>query len=185
MNQFDIIIFHFLNSFAGKSPIADWLFVFFADYLSYLLVFVFIILFFKTSGNIRWKFLITTVVSSFFARFIVTEVIRFLYHRPRPFSVWHVNQLISENKWSFPSGHAVFFFAIAASIYFYNRKWGIIFYIAAFLIGVARVIAGVHYPTDIVGGAFIGILCAYLIYFLKVNLPNDKTKRNQESSRQI
>ena len=184
VNQFDIIVFRFLNGFAGKSPITDRIFIFLADYLPYVLGLVFLILLFRTSMNLRWRLIITTAVSAFFARFIITEIIRFLYHRPRPFSVWHVTQLVSENKWSFPSGHAVFFFAVAASIYIYNKKWGILFYIAAFLISVARVVAGVHYPTDIIGGAIIGILCAYLVYFLQSRLSNPlNSKQNQAPSK--
>lgn len=80
----------------------------------------------------------------------------------------HVAQLVSENKWSFPSRHMTFFFAISTALYFYNKRWGVVFLIAALLIGIARVIAGVHYPLDILGGAVIGVITSYLVFrFLK------------------
>ena len=50
---------------------------------------------------------------------------------------------------------------MATAIYFYNKKWGIFFFLATILITVSRVIAGIHYPSDIVGGALIGIAVAY------------------------
>ena len=50
---------------------------------------------------------------------------------------------------------------MATAVYLYNKKWGIGFFIATILITMSRVIAGVHYPSDILDGAAIGILVAY------------------------
>src|SRR3989338_6972595 len=108
---------------------------------------------------------LVTVISAFVARFGITEIIRFFYHRPRPFLALPVHQLLTENAWSFPSGHATFFFAIATAIYLYNKKWGTFFFIASILMTVSRVIAGIHYPSDIIGGAFIGIAVALATFY--------------------
>lgn len=167
MNNLDVDLFHFLNGFAGASKMSDLVIIFLANYLPYLLIFIFIIILLKTAKNLRWKFLMISVASAFASRFVITEIIRFLYYRPRPFMAMHVTQLVPENKASFPSGHMTFFFAIAMSVYFYNKKWGIIFFVVSFLIGIARIMAGVHYPTDIVGGALIGIATACLVYSLQ------------------
>ena len=67
---------------------------------------------------------------------------------------------------SFPSGHALFFFAIGYMIYLYDKKWGYFFLFLAILMGVARVMVGMHYPLDILGGAIIGMLVAF--YFYKI-----------------
>jgi undecaprenyl-diphosphatase len=48
------------------------------------------------------------------------------------------------------------------AVYFYNKKISIWFFVAAFLIGLARVFTGVHYPLDILGGAVIGIFVGWL-----------------------
>ena len=77
---------------------------------------------------------------------------------------YDINYLIDKNDWSFPSGHSTFFFALAATVYFYNKKWGWWFFLAAIIINISRVIAGVHYPSDILGGAIIGILVAYFVF---------------------
>ena len=57
------------------------------------------------------------------------------------------------------------------AIYFYNKKWGIVFFVAAILMALARIVAGVHYPLDILGGAAVGILSAYAVFYFakKIN----------------
>ncbi|MGC8651416.1 MAG: phosphatase PAP2 family protein, partial [Minisyncoccia bacterium] len=69
---------------------------------------------------------------------------------------------IPESGWSFPSGHATFFFALAAAVYLYNKKWGRGLFLAALIITLSRIIVGVHYPSDILGGMVIGMIVAYL-----------------------
>jgi membrane-associated phospholipid phosphatase len=67
---------------------------------------------------------------------------------------------------SFPSGHATTAFALAAVIGFVSPRWfypGLVF---AAAIGVSRVTLGVHYSSDVVGGAILGLLGAYLVRLL-------------------
>ncbi|MCA9353110.1 phosphatase PAP2 family protein [Patescibacteria group bacterium] len=69
---------------------------------------------------------------------------------------------------SFPSGHATLFAALAIAIYLHHKKFGIIFMILAFMIGVARIIAGVHFPVDILGGWVLGGLCSWFAYVILI-----------------
>ena len=64
---------------------------------------------------------------------------------------------------AFPSSHAASSFALAVTIWFHDRKIGILYVAASLLIGLARVLARVHYPIDILGGAVLGILMAFLV----------------------
>jgi len=163
----DTQLFYLLNNLAGKSPLFDRIIVFFASYLPYILVILFFVLLFFSQYQKREKLQILLVVgiSSLITRFGITELIRFFYHRPRPFLVLPVHQLLAETSWSFPSGHATFFFAMATAVFLYNKKWGIVFFITTILITISRVIAGVHYPSDIIGGAVIGIVVAYATFY--------------------
>lgn len=164
----DTRLLYFLNDLTGRSPLLDGIIVFFASHLAYILVALFLayIFFSYHSKQEKFQILLVTSISTLFARFGIVELIRLFYQRPRPFIDLPVHQLLTNNEWSFPSGHATFFFALATAVYLYDKKWGVGFFIAALLITVSRVIAGVHYPSDIVAGAFIGIVVAYATVYV-------------------
>ena len=109
------------------------------------------------------KFGVTALIISFFP-WILAYFFKFLIHLPRPFDAFsEVHSLIPESGYSFPSGHATFFMALAMSIFFLHKKAGYVFMIFALVIGLARIIAGVHFPADILGGFILGALVAYLV----------------------
>lgn len=143
----------------------DLLVIFFAKYLGYVLIGGLLVLWlrnFKKYLPVFWQILAAAV----FSRGIVTEAIRFFWHRTRPFVEQNFVPLISHNVniASFPSGHATFYFAIGTVLYLYNKKAGIVFLTGSVFIGIARVLAGVHWPSDVIAGAFIGIACGWLVW---------------------
>lgn len=169
----DYTIFSFINSFAGKWLCLDSFAIFFAQYFVYWLVAGAVVAFFLIkSKKEKIRYLILTTASVILSRLVITELIRVIWHRPRPFVVHTVNSLIEHSaSVSFPSGHIAFLFALATVIYFINKRFGIIFFILCFLVGAARVFVGIHYPLDILGGIVVGIFSAILVkIFLKSKL---------------
>ncbi|MEX0877540.1 MAG: phosphatase PAP2 family protein [Candidatus Spechtbacterales bacterium] len=165
----DLYIFNFLNSFAGQSRIWDAIFVFMASDLAIIIpaAVVLWIAFEKHELHKQIQMLLIVSAAAVLSRFIITEIIRNFYNRPRPFDVSEVNLLFQhEGYGSFPSGHSTFFFAIATAVYLYNKKWGIVFFAATFLMTLSRVIAGIHWPSDILGGMAIGVISAYLMFYV-------------------
>lgn len=162
----DVRLLYFLNNLTDKSQIFDTLIVFLASYLPYLLIAAFLLLLYFSAYPKRQKLYIfwVTTASIIVARLGITEIVRFFYHRPRPFLTYQLHPLLFQNEWSFPSGHSAFFFAMATAIYLYNKKWGVGFFIATILITISRIVAGVHYPSDILGGMAVGIVVAYAIF---------------------
>lgn len=155
------------NNLLQSSAVFSKTVYFFAEQTVYLvpiilIVFAFAVL--KThKEQLRVLFFIS--FSSLLSLFVVTGFIASVVGRARPFVTFPtMHPLFFEATSAFPSGHATFFFALATSLYCHNRKWGIFTFILACLVGAARVIAGVHYPSDIIAGAVIGVvvsLCAY------------------------
>ena len=69
---------------------------------------------------------------------------------------------------SFPSGHtsSAFTFAMALTMVLKKKGPAIASFIFAFLMGISRIYVGVHYPTDVIMGAFVGILYAVIGYVI-------------------
>ena len=67
---------------------------------------------------------------------------------------------------SFPSGHTASSFAAAWILLKADRKLGIAGLLLAGCIGFSRLYLFVHYPTDVLGGAVLGILCAQGIFMI-------------------
>lgn len=153
-----------INQVAGQSAFLDNVIVFFADYLAYILVAVFLGLFLykNISRSEKISLFVSAVIGIILGRGIIVETIRYFYHHLRPFVDFpQIHPLLSESSYSFPSGHATFFFTLSAVVYHYDKKTGIVFFVFSAIMGLARIAAGVHYPFDILGGAFIGALIGF------------------------
>lgn len=159
----DYYIFQQINKFAGRWVILDALGIFFAKYLGYFLIFFLLLFLFKNFKKYR-SMVIQGFSAAVLARLGFTELIRFFWPKPRPFVGNHINLLLPHSvSSSFPSGHAAFFFGLSTIIYFYNKKAGYLFFLASFLISISRVFVGIHWPSDILAGAVIGLFSGWLI----------------------
>jgi undecaprenyl-diphosphatase len=78
---------------------------------------------------------------------------------------------------AFPSGHTAVAFACAAALTLGSPAWGMVALVLAAVVGVARVFAGVHYPSDIVAGAILGILCAIFVRWIRLSNTGRKSKK--------
>ena len=88
-----------------------------------------------------------------------------LIARPRPFTIREVELLIPKpGEFSFPSGHTSSSFAAAGALLFAGAEktlWVPSMILAA-LIAFSRLYLYVHYPTDVLGGVVLGLLCGFL-----------------------
>jgi undecaprenyl-diphosphatase len=163
-----------LNGLAGQSPVFDRIIIFFASDFAYVVLAAFVAFLYVSpySNRKKLEILFIAAVSGVVARFGATELIRYFIHRARPFVDHTVEQLLPHTAWSFPSGHATFFFAMATAVYLYDKRWGTAFFGLAALMTVSRVVAGIHYPSDIIAGALIGALVGYgTFHIARILLP--------------
>jgi len=168
------IIFFFFYNLAHQNVFFDDLVIFFAIYFPYVVIFlagVFLIMHhevFKAESTFQ-VFLEKKkeIMRAFFAgvlAWVLAYMLKFLFYVQRPFDAFsQVRSLFPETGYAFPSGHATFFMALALSIFFFHKKAGFIFMFFTLIIGLARIIAGVHFPIDILGGFILGALVALLL----------------------
>ena len=170
----DIYIFQTINGFSRRYWLIDYIAVFTAEYLGYFLVLAAIFLIFKEKKWMdRIYFFSLVSLSLILSRGIITEIIKFFSNRQRPFASLNIQPLLDRNdiNMSFPSGHAAFYFALTFSIslfYFakeknFKNKIGFWFLGFAALISIARIFAGIHWPSDVIVGAIIGVVSSFLI----------------------
>lgn len=122
----------------------------------------------STKQAVREK-LLGLMIATIGAIFIGRVLALCLPFRPRPIVNPELGISFSQGNvalesWSsFPSDHAVLFFTLAAGLWLISRPIGLIaLFHAIFVICLPRIYLGLHYPTDIIAGAFLGIGIALL-----------------------
>ena len=92
------------------------------------------------------------------AAIVLSEILSKVINRDRPFVALPGVHLVIPHSadGGMPSHHVLFMVAVATSIYLRNKSAGLVLAALALISGVARIAAGIHYPSDIVVGALIG-----------------------------
>lgn len=160
----DYYLFKTINGLAGRWQELDFLGVFLSDYLGYFLIASLLLLFLLRFHKF-WRAVLGSLLSALLARLVLTNIIYWFWARPRPFEVMEEVKMLVEDPGnpSFPSGHAAFYFAIAFFLFYKNKNAGALFFTGALLMGLARVFAGVHWSSDILGGMVVAGIAAIII----------------------
>ena len=104
--------------------------------------------------------------------FFLVTVFRRAFNFPRPYEKLEISPLIPRNKkgQSFPSRHVASVFIIAMALLFCCPPAGIAMLVIGCFIAVTRVLAGIHFPRDVVAGAVFSI-AAGAVGFFAVPMP--------------
>ncbi len=183
----DLSVFYFFNHILS-APFLDKFFSFITNVNNWYIAYIILlgISFFR--GGKKGKLAAAGVI----ILIIITDqtgghIIKDLFQRIRPCNALAdvITPLGCTGSYSFPSNHAFNNFA-AATFYcrlFPKLKW--ILFITASLIAISRVYLGLHYPSDILGGALLGIVFGYLFTEIVIRLNKrcngDKTHQTLES----
>jgi membrane-associated phospholipid phosphatase len=100
---------------------------------------------------------------------ILANILKYAIDLPRPYEIYpFIEKLSSGGSPSFPSGHTADAFAFAIAAWLVYRKWYFLLpcLVWAALVGYSRMSLGVHFPSDVLAGAFIGTFCATIFYWL-------------------
>jgi len=165
----DIFIFHLING-QGQNSFFDW----FMPFMTNLKNFTYVLL--ALALWILWRERKAGVVFVVFVGITLTITDQFSSHwlkdwvgRIRPCHVLENVHLLTDcnTSYSFPSSHAVNIFAAAFFLSQPLKRLSPLFYGIAGVVAYSRVYIGIHYPLDAIGGAFIGLLIAWPMRWLK------------------
>ena len=140
----------------------------------YFFLALFVIINFKKYGWLWVLFLLLNVAVS---DYVNSSLIKEIWFRLRPCRdpavADHLRFLVKycPGSSSFTSSHAANHFAAAMFIFatlkhYVNRKWLLLIFLWALIPCYAQLYVGVHFPTDILGGIFAGLILGYLVAYI-------------------
>jgi len=187
LKHIDLVVFYFVNHTLSCSPF-DLFFSFITNVRHWFPVYIIALLYLIIKGGRKGRIaaglaiLLVAVTDPFGAR-----ILKEYFQRPRPCNALNdvLTPLGCTGSFSFPSNHALNNFAQAMffSFLYPKAKWYL--FTLAFLIALSRVYLGLHYPSDIFGGAVLGVGFGYLFVLLHTQIEkyfDQKSSLKQKSS---
>ncbi len=167
----DVSIYRAINGLCGTSPLLDRVVYHISPLRGVLFMGIFGLLWFREDkSRIRTQEKLILLILAVLVALLVNRTISTLLpFRIRPMYAIGANppsfswSLDLENWSSFPSDNASYLFAIATCIWLVSRPWGTAFGVFSVVALAERVYLGIHYPSDILVGALLGILSAIAV----------------------
>lgn len=166
----DNALFGWINQ-SLTHPWLDSFFVFVTDLHKHPIVFVPLLVLILGASvwkfrSQSWRVVVGLALALTLSDMFSYRVLKSAVYRPRPFQSerWQgkARQLTDAHGNSFPSNHAANCFAAAFILGICFPRGRYFFYIIAAIVGYSRIYLGVHYPSDVIGGACVGVVAGFL-----------------------
>lgn len=158
LNKMDATVLNLISAKA-QNRLLDWVMPVIThtnDFGQIYLLFAVFILFRDKNLNAFIYILTALSIGLFFGEGVIKKLVK----RKRPFANYHKMLIDLPKSYSFPSGHTTSSFAVLGVVWMTFPKYKTIILVLAVLIAFSRLYLHVHYPTDVLGGIALGILCA-------------------------
>ena len=100
------------------------------------------------------------------AAWVITQIIKDLFPTLRPYQLDGTQPLtltLLHSDGAFPSSHSAVAFALAITVWLHSKRLGWVFILMALGVAGGRVLANVHYVTDVLVGSIIGVFVAFAV----------------------
>ena len=167
-------IFFSLYGLAHQSSTFDKIAVFITDPLIYIMLILISVYFLIDIKDLHRKIdfnfilekikVFIPVLATGVLAWGVGDILKLIFKLERPFVLFsQVHPLVSESGFAFPSLHSTLITALSFAVFFKNKRFGYICLFIALLIGLSRIVVGVHFPVDVVGGFILGFIIAFAV----------------------
>lgn len=177
MNEFEIKILDFIQqTFSCK--FLDYFFIAITSLSNsgiFWIILAVVLLCFKKTRKTGICLGVALILGEVFGNLILKNI----FARPRPYVVNADAHVIIKklSSYSFPSGHARCATESAVAIFANNKKWGTVAIVIAVLTAFSRMYLYMHYPTDVLAGAALGVIDGLLAVFIVKKIGEYNAKR--------
>jgi undecaprenyl-diphosphatase len=173
----DIQLTQLINSLAGQTPALDQVMVSVTTFGVPFMVLLVVLQWWGKRPRDAKRHACVAAGLSFLLGLALAQIMLLFVHRLRPYDAGVSHLIVPPTvDWSFPSDHAIASLSIVFAFALQGlRRWTLIFLALAIGVCFSRVYVGMHYTSDILGGAAVAIVAALLVkQFYKPNTKLDR-----------
>lgn len=159
-------LFDILFTFGNKHKKLTIFITIYSCYLFFIMYLIGYFYIFLNFNKYRYKTLLKYILIPLIT-IIIAKILRKNINSKRPFEKMNIISLVKHKGGnSMPSNHSASAMILAISLTYIFPKYSVFFIILALITGIFRIIAGLHYPIDVLFGFFIGITIGILGFYI-------------------